>query len=1244
MEEVVAEVNGGNAEMAQDDTNLETTDTTESEVTETSSKTTTTTTTESQDDTTESPAISTTAISTTPSTPPPSTTPTVASVNNDTTEIETTIKMEVDEVNGDVKDDEAVVKKIGNSTKRKLRKSKSNSTSSVETDTKLKTRGQKRKSPDLIDNNVSIIKTDDSSIDDDFFGFDITKIDDNRAFQILQKLIAETESGEISPLMSKRKRLLPKLNRQKDDNNEMIIDNDVKTKTQIETDKLKNDVKIINNNTTIDKTSESLKLNEQRSIYTEPFKYGWRRELIWKGLPDSNQKRSADIYYYSPKGKKLKSLKEISECLTTKELTLDNFTFINEPIGVKDPALEIIRDAKRLRSDSTGGTPSKKIVATKRTSISKKLPSPTQVVVTSKTPTNKLSSPKNNASAGFKVKMPIKRSSIKKDIKTTKDPEMLPPQWSSSSSTTPSRKSQGTTEKSLSPKNKKLPIKAKLQEPCSIKCSLSMGLIPDLRCSICLCLYHLNCVGGTDSLTKKKYICKNCQRPGETLAPLTSTGITPPPLIPISMIGTHSAKSKFSTTGLTPSIIQKPTKTDNDNIVSNNKSLKTSNSTNIIDKNNKEESIKKSLISRRKEYIHGHDGSALRPAQNIAILNAKSYIVIPKNNAMSVQPALKSRHSLSDKSGYYQDNLLNDLNERNIIDKKNITTKSSDNNEDDLEKSKEIIQDIIDDEREQRRSLEPSCDDDVAIDENKKDEPMEQDPTIHDVNDNKNEENNQIIEEKISEEVKENLEINNDNDEMKKNNDIEKENIEESNKNLEHDTIDNSKIIDKENETNIIDKKEEKIYNKKKLPMEMNPRDYFMVSVCAGYNALSRIFQYLKVQELLRASRVCRMWRDIAAQQVLWKTVRMKNSQVTDWDGLVACLKRHGTQHLDLRKMIISDEPNNCWDKFIKVIPSVASIKKLDLCRCPANVVQDIMKNCPHIEILNATSIQCQSLNIDTIENMTNCQELKLKALNGMSLKNNITPIEKLNKLSLLSLTSIKDLGKQNIEAIGSLINLTTLELGECSDFPSKFGTDVLSKLNKLEKIRLEKGQNTCCTFEIIDGISKLESIQQVELINFDIKIGFDKCIASCSNIKRLLIIPTYVSQSATSNNMILSGVTKLSDTLTDFIWGITTELLGVTELFVSQSADAAKQKSLKNLIPVSKPVPCYNLIENIQDDVPVEKDKKEGSTTNPSIEVLALHQLTKLLLAALPKTRIKILTTPFAATWRQSISDTISQ
>lgn len=75
------------------------------------------------------------------------------------------------------------------------------------------------------------------------------------------------------------------------------------------------------------------------------------------------------------------------------------------------------------------------------------------------------------------------------------------------------------------------------------------------------------------------------------------------------------------------------------------------------------------------------------------------------------------------------------------------------------------------------------------------------------------------------------------------------------------------------------------------------------------------------------------MWRDLAAHPALWKTVRMKNSQVTDWEGLAASLKRHGTQHLDLRKMLIAGESDNIWEKFVTVLPSVPSLTTLELCR-----------------------------------------------------------------------------------------------------------------------------------------------------------------------------------------------------------------------------------------------------------------------------------------------------------------------
>lgn len=47
--------------------------------------------------------------------------------------------------------------------------------------------------------------------------------------------------------------------------------------------------------------------------FKEPFKYGWKRELVFRASNDSSMKRMADIYYYTPKGKKVRSFREVAE-------------------------------------------------------------------------------------------------------------------------------------------------------------------------------------------------------------------------------------------------------------------------------------------------------------------------------------------------------------------------------------------------------------------------------------------------------------------------------------------------------------------------------------------------------------------------------------------------------------------------------------------------------------------------------------------------------------------------------------------------------------------------------------------------------------------------------------------------------------------------------------------------------------------------------------------------------------------
>lgn len=55
------------------------------------------------------------------------------------------------------------------------------------------------------------------------------------------------------------------------------------------------------------------KIDMSNPLYKEPFKYGWKRELVFRATNDSSLKRMADIYYYTPKGKKVRSFREVAE-------------------------------------------------------------------------------------------------------------------------------------------------------------------------------------------------------------------------------------------------------------------------------------------------------------------------------------------------------------------------------------------------------------------------------------------------------------------------------------------------------------------------------------------------------------------------------------------------------------------------------------------------------------------------------------------------------------------------------------------------------------------------------------------------------------------------------------------------------------------------------------------------------------------------------------------------------------------
>ncbi|XP_037873836.1 uncharacterized protein LOC101738884 isoform X1 [Bombyx mori] len=396
-----------------------------------------------------------------------------------------------------------------------------------------------------------------------------------------------------------------------------------------------------------------------------------------------------------------------------------------------------------------------------------------------------------------------------------------------------------------------------------------------------------------------------------------------------------------------------------------------------------------------------------------------------------------------------------------------------------------------------------------------------------------------------------------------------------------------------------------------------------------NYNVVVQIFQYLGMRDLARCARVCKLWRQLAAAPALWRHVRMKNSHVSDWAGLCAALKRNGTKRLDLRKMLLPQNDAEFWDQFAEHIGTVDTIERIELCRCPARAVEAVCRAVPGLRSLAALAIRDALLDPAPLAALSRLHELRLKSMTGLSLTRDLSHLAALTSLQHLSLTSIKALGWCACEVVSALPALESLELGECTfraDFPA-----ALSRLTRLRRLRLERGTAHAASPPTLRALAALPHLTSLELVNVDVKVGFDDALAECKNIQRLLIIPTYVSQSATTNKQVLSGVLRLKETLTHLMWGVTIELLRVTELFIDQCKQAgdAKRRELGECIPVLKPVPGCRL--------PPDHPHVAGP---PQVEILPLPTLQRLLSAQLPNTKLKLLRIPFHATWRQSLAD----
>lgn len=407
----------------------------------------------------------------------------------------------------------------------------------------------------------------------------------------------------------------------------------------------------------------------------------------------------------------------------------------------------------------------------------------------------------------------------------------------------------------------------------------------------------------------------------------------------------------------------------------------------------------------------------------------------------------------------------------------------------------------------------------------------------------------------------------------------------------------------------------------------------FLSLGCSGFHTLIKIFSYLPLCDLLRAAQVNQLFYAASRHYSLWKTVYLKDIYVKDWDKFTRCLNKNDTQVINFNKMIAKTEPEDVkimWRSINEALGKIPTVCHLDLGRCAGPEII-IIKQC-----LNLTKFTCsfnkKSLldfyGFSAVQNLTHLYIRGFELSKTIGLKVlNIHTLSKLKHLTHLALTSVKQNSQDTNWAmfLADMPQLEWLELGECTNFTNEFVKNALSKLVLLKHLRLEMVTEVIAN-DVINTIATLSHLNTLELINFDVKLGFEEAFCKCKNLRSVLIIPTYIKQSAVTVQRMVLALSGMNHTLKRVVWGLTMELLKVTEMLVTQ-----------HHFPLEPGVDSTNCVP-IMPKIRLELENSPETKKTAQVEVITVDQLRDMLAKEIPLVEVKLIKVPYVSTLKQFI------
>lgn len=317
----------------------------------------------------------------------------------------------------------------------------------------------------------------------------------------------------------------------------------------------------------------------------------------------------------------------------------------------------------------------------------------------------------------------------------------------------------------------------------------------------------------------------------------------------------------------------------------------------------------------------------------------------------------------------------------------------------------------------------------------------------------------------------------------------------------------------------------------------MDPKPFEVEDAEASIEVLLHTFQYLSMRDLMRAATISKMWNFVASFKGLWRTIILDELTITDWYHFRDALRRHGTLSLVVN-LTSRRQQVRIWRPLCETVYNSPSLKAVLVHGCTPEALAPLAIAGIHLWLLDATQLKDGTVDLEPFSMMPQLVELQLYGV-GDSLKlKNVKSLRYFKTLRFLSLSRVNTLAGVEKCLPTSLFGL---DLSSWNTLSLEMSTRTLPTLVNLRRLRLEHGDG--CrrrTKALFQAVAALPYLYELELSNFLVPCGFDVMLGQCSNIGSLLLL-THVSAVGTAmmNQMVVSGVTKLKNTLKFLMWAL---------------------------------------------------------------------------------------------------------